>query len=284
LPHTNRAAFWCVNLSIVYDKIFILNAFTANASGGNPTAVYVSRKPLEPEIMQQMAQELYVPVTAFLWATGGGYCIRYFTNQQEIAACGHATLAAAAVVADGAFGQSLCFQTVNGTSIRAEVNAGLIALTYAAQKLLPFPTSDDLLDALNVGQPAASFWCAGLQTAVIELATEADVRHLHPDFQRLRLIEAGIEEVVVTAMSDNPRYHYVLRSFCPWIGIDEDPATGSVQAALAPYWSRRLGVKKLSTFQASARGGELFSEVTDNAVCITGQVLFVSRGRICLGA
>lgn len=30
-------------------------------------------------------------------------------------------------------------------------------------------------------------------------------------------------------------FDYALRCFCPWVGIDEDPATGSAQCGLAPF-------------------------------------------------
>ncbi|RCN34496.1 hypothetical protein ANCCAN_19658 [Ancylostoma caninum] len=36
-------------------------------------------------------------------------------------------------------------------------------------------------------------------------------------------------------------YDYVCRYFAPWVGIDEDPATGSAQCALAPFWAAVLG-------------------------------------------
>ncbi|VDP09078.1 unnamed protein product [Heligmosomoides polygyrus] len=35
-------------------------------------------------------------------------------------------------------------------------------------------------------------------------------------------------------------YDYVCRYFAPWVGITEDPATGSAQCALAPFWGAVL--------------------------------------------
>ena len=31
-------------------------------------------------------------------------------------------------------------------------------------------------------------------------------------------------------------YDFVSRYFAPWVGIDEDPVTGSAHTVLAPYW------------------------------------------------
>ncbi|WP_414503119.1 PhzF family phenazine biosynthesis protein [Vibrio coralliirubri] len=36
------------------------------------------------------------------------------------------------------------------------------------------------------------------------------------------------------------------RYFAPWVGVNEDPVTGSAHCALAVYWSRKLGKRVLS--------------------------------------
>lgn len=55
---------------------------------------------------------------------------------------------------------------------------------------------------------------------------------------------------------------YVSRIFVPYLGIPEDPVTGSAQCMLGPYWSLKLhgesgeaGTKKLHAKQVSARSG-----------------------------
>jgi PhzF family phenazine biosynthesis protein len=261
----------------MYNKIFILNAFTTNANGGNPTAVYLSKKPMEAGDMQHMAEELYVPVSAFLWPEEEGYAIRYFTCQQEIAACGHATLAAAAVMAEGAFGQTIRFRLASGAMITTFANAGSFSVLYAAKILQPFYAGPSLLEALGIAHRVKAWWSDELETVFIEMPSETSLRGLRPRFRRLAQCNTPAKEVVVTALSENLKYDYVLRSFCPWIGIDEDPVTGSVQAALAPYWIRKLQRQKLAAFQASARGGEIYLETLNNSVCITGHVFFVSE-------
>ena len=49
--------------------------------------------------------------------------------------------------------------------------------------------------------------------------------------------------------SEQRTYDYACRYFAPWVGIDEDAATGSAQCALAPYFSKILEKESLySTF------------------------------------
>ncbi len=76
--------------------------------------------------------------------------------------------------------------------------------------------------------------------------------------------DTSIIEVVVTSISDTPEYDFLLRSFCPWIGIDEDPVTGSVHTVLAGFWKERLGKEQLKAYQASARGGEILVRYYDD--------------------
>ena len=44
----------------------------------------------------------------------------------------------------------------------------------------------------------------------------------------------GWRGVIVTDQGDNP-YDFVSRYFAPWMGVDEDPVTGSAHTVLAPY-------------------------------------------------
>ena len=65
----------------------------------------------------------------------------------------------------------------------------------------------------------------------------------------------GSDFVRVTAPSQGG-VDYVSRFFPPSIGIDEDPATGSIHCTLAPYWAGRLGKQTLRAQQLSARDGD----------------------------
>ncbi len=56
---------------------------------------------------------------------------------------------------------------------------------------------------------------------------------------------------VVTARGE--REDIVSRVFVPYLGIDEDPVTGSAHAALSPYWAGRLARTEFTALQASAR-------------------------------
>ena len=79
--------------------IFQVDAFTDKVFGGNPAAVCPLESWLPDVTMQKIALENSVAETAFFVSTNGGYEIRWFTPDIEQDLCGHATLAAAHVIA-----------------------------------------------------------------------------------------------------------------------------------------------------------------------------------------
>jgi predicted PhzF superfamily epimerase YddE/YHI9 len=56
--------------------------------------------------------------------------------------------------------------------------------------------------------------------------------------------------------------------------------TGSAHSTLIPYWSARLGKKKLSARQLSQRGGELYCEDHGARVGIGGHAALYSRAQL----
>jgi len=68
----------------------------------------------------------------------------------------------------------------------------------------------------------------------------------------------------------------------PYLGIDEDPVTGSAHAALAPYWAPRLGRNEFTALQASARTGVLHCRLDGDRVVLGGQCFTVIAGQFQL--
>src|SRR3954467_7993291 len=83
----------------VRGPLFQLAAFTPRRFGGNPAAVVLLEDFLDDGLMQAVAAENNLPETAFVAPGAGGRSrLRWFTPTVEVPLCGHATLAAAAVL------------------------------------------------------------------------------------------------------------------------------------------------------------------------------------------
>lgn len=87
-----------------------------------------------------------------------------------------------------------------------------------------------------------------------------------------------IQGIIVTAKSDE--YDFISRYFAPWVGIDEDPVTGSAHTVLAPYWSTLLDKKEMKAYQASDRSGELVVRVKDERTELEGKVVTVVKSNL----
>jgi predicted PhzF superfamily epimerase YddE/YHI9 len=109
-------------------------------------------------------------------------------------------------------------------------------------------------------------------------ASEDEVRKLAPNMEMLMRMDRFA--VIVTA--PGKQADFVSRFFAPAKGVPEDPVTGSAHCTLIPYWSKRLGKKKLHAQQVSARGGELWCEDRGERVMISGKAVRFLEGSIYL--
>jgi len=179
--------------------IFLVDAFTTSCFGGNPAAICLlpaaaSGATYSDLLLQSVAAEMNLSETAFVQplqqprADGGDplsafregrhFGLRWFTPTNEVALCGHATIAAAAVLlrhpqlhpprpaaAHGAAGASaaaaaaattLTFETLSG-ALGATANPdGSIALDFPlnAPVQLPWPVAPAATTATNSSSPS----------------------------------------------------------------------------------------------------------------------------------
>ncbi|GFO25743.1 phenazine biosynthesis-like domain-containing protein [Plakobranchus ocellatus] len=77
---------------------------------------------------------------------------------------------------------------------------------------------------------------------------------------------------------DGKVYDFVSRYFAPWMGIPEDPVTGSWHTVSAYYWSQRLKKTGVYARQCSRRGGDLWIDLQDDRVTISGKAVINLEG------
>ncbi|HKQ31732.1 MAG TPA: PhzF family phenazine biosynthesis protein, partial [Thermodesulfobacteriota bacterium] len=115
---------------------------------------------------------------------------------------------------------------------------------------------------------------------LVEVGSEKEVRALRPDFPLLGTIP--VRGVMVTAVSDDPKYDFVCRFFGPASGINEDPATGSAYCCLGPYWEKKTGKPEFLAYQASERGGVIGVRVLGERVKLLGKAVTIFKGQMCV--
>ena len=252
-----------------------VDAFTDVPFRGNPAAVCVLDAPADPQWMQSVAFEMKLSETAFVVARADGdFDLRWFTPTREMELCGHATVASAHVLFESSPAlDRVAFHTLSGvlTCTRA---GDRIEVDFPAASPRAIAAPAGLLDALGVVSAVAVSESAN-RWHVVEVATEAEVSALTPDFERLAGIGAGA--AIVTARADRAGADIVSRVFVPGSGIDEDPVTGSAHCTLVPYWCAQFGTAELVAYQASERGGTLHCRIEGDRVFLAGSAVTVLR-------
>ena len=262
--------------------LFTVDAFASGLFTGNPAAVVPPiDTPLNDELKQKIAAEMNLSETAFVERRpdGDGFGLRWFTPAVEVDLCGHATLAAAHALWEIGLlsaDQPVRFHTRSGLLV-CRREGDRIAMDFPAIKSVPAPIAPEYGAALG----AAPIHVARSRfDLLVELSSAQEVRRLNPDFSKIAPL--NVRGWIVTACGDDPRYHCVSRFFAPRAGVNEDPVTGSAHCVLGPYWGAKLGLTRLTAYQASRRGGILGLELRGDRILLMGKAVTVLHAQLHL--
>ncbi|KAK2149383.1 hypothetical protein LSH36_454g00002 [Paralvinella palmiformis] len=284
------------NKKICYLPMYIVDAFTSHPFAGNPAAVCLvdSSTILTDDIRQNIAKEMNLSETAFIeqytpdesFSESNHFKLRWFTPAKEVMLCGHATLASSAVLFECVKNKSdkLIFETLSG-QLTARKQANFISLMLPLNPPRPFqlvlPDPEQNIQAILYSSSTKK-----LLIRIKDCYTRSFIEQLKPQTDKMMSAHntGKIAGVIVTLCTKaQEQYDFVSRYFAPWVGIPEDPVTGSAHTVLAPYWSDELGKKKLFAYQCSPRGGELRLTVKDDQrLEVAGTACVVLNGQFLL--
>lgn len=234
-------------------RFFITDVFGGEKYSGNQLATFLNGDLLSDDEMQKIAREINFSETTFILsdiAIDGGYEVRIFTPAEEIDFAGHPTLGTAFIIKKHMLKQHV-------GSVLLNLNAGKIPVTFS---------SADNIDTLWMDQIEPMFGSVLNPEKIAEMlglpANALDGRY------PIQEVSTGLPHVIVPlknlealthATIIRDRYFDVIREiaskcilvFCPegrdsshalsvrmfadFLGIPEDPATGSGNGCLAGY-------------------------------------------------
>jgi len=258
-------------------KRYQIDAFTNTLFGGNPAAVCVVDHPLSDSLMQLIAAENNLAETAFVWGQGSEYDICWFTPLCEVELCGHATLASAhaLMIGEGVPSEAIQFRSRHRGSLTVTRRATFYELDFPRANLVQKGKDEALAEC--VSDSPVEFWLTG-EDALLVYADPDAIARIRVDSGRLG--EQKYRALMITSVGKD--CDFVSRFFAPSLGINEDAVTGSAHTALAPFWSQRLGKRKLVARQLSQRGGDLTCEVVGDRVLVSGEAVTYSSGTILI--
>ena len=276
-------------------KYYIVDAFTSEPFGGNTAGVVLLDGDFPSDkLMLHVAAELRYSETAFVRHDGPAeFTLRYFTPAAEVDLCGHATVASfglllrEGLVADG----DLCLNHTLAGDLK--VKAGeRVMMQMAAPRLLELPLDIDRLHRIIAGDSQPQ-WpdgpieviSTGLPDIILPVESISDLNALSPNMDALARLSRELDVVGVHAFAlADDGYCAHVRNFAPRYDIPEESATGTANAALTHYLTRRGLVKRgqdCRFMQGEVMGHPSVVATTldeGGSIWVGGQCCIVARG------
>jgi trans-2,3-dihydro-3-hydroxyanthranilate isomerase len=230
-------------------KFFQVDVFTDRVFGGNPLAVFPDPEGLKEADHLAIAREMNLSETTFVYPPENpeaDFRIRIFTPGKEIPFAGHPTLGTAHILWET--GKI----TTTTDSVIIEMGAGLFKVSKNQKNLFmeqPLPSFGDRVKAVHQVADALSIdpinidtrfpiqiVSTGFPALYVPLMNLDALRQVELNLTILRDILGNIDMIYAFTseiLDSTSTIHS--RAFAPFIGIPEDPATGSAAGALGAY-------------------------------------------------
>ncbi|CAI5447548.1 unnamed protein product [Caenorhabditis angaria] len=250
------------------------------------------------------------------------FSLRWFTPTTEVPLCGHATLATSHVLFNevGNISKEIKFDTKSGVLVVKRNENGSVQMNFPKYDItsLRFSHVENRLHGIFSEFKAPHFLWDLVQCVVPKEIVVTDVAYaaqakkliivVDPETTKFELEGIRIDDAKLLELHDgsfvrgvaitlhpksaiyqgfmnssNEEFDYACRYFAPWVGIKEDPATGSAQCCLGPFWAKLLDKQQLYVLQAYPnRGAEFRVGIEDQRVILDGTSVTVLNGSIKL--
>lgn len=242
-------------------KFFQIDVFTDRVFGGNPLAVFTEPEELDEAVHLQIAREMNLSETTFVYPPDNpeaDFKIRIFTPSKEIPFAGHPTLGTAHILWE--IGKTAS----TSDDVALEMGAGLIKVSKSQNNLYmeqPLPIFGDKVKDVDQVAVALSIDPAdidyrfpiqivstGFPALYVPITNIKAIQNLDLNLSVLREVLGCVDMIYVfTGETLEPSSTVHSRSFAPFIGIPEDPATGSAAGALGAYLVRHNVIENLDS-------------------------------------
>jgi len=233
---------------------YIVDVFALEKYTGNQLAIFTNTLGLSDQEMQKIAKEINYSETTFIESPhlrNGGYDVRIFTPNKEIPFAGHPTLGTAYIIQ-----QEIIQQPVETLNLNLKV--GQIPVTWhnttETGEVLwmrqNHPTFHKILNAvdlapvlsLELDEIDSSFpiqeVSTGIPFIIVPLKNHESLKRIRINKDKyFNLVEQTQSQEILVFCPEtySPENHLSVRVFAEYLGVPEDPATGSANGCLAGY-------------------------------------------------
>jgi trans-2,3-dihydro-3-hydroxyanthranilate isomerase len=279
-----------------------VDVFSDELFGGNPLAVFLRGEDFKELQFQQVAKEMNLSETTFVFPSShpdADFDVRIFTPEKEIPFAGHPTLGTAFVLRY----TGLVPSTQN--HLRLNFKVGIIPvgiqeernffMTQPQGKILQtFPNTEEIAQLLGLSvnnlEPDLPIQTAstGFPALLIPINSLRSMQRIVLNLTSLKVLmeEAGVDMIYpFTRQTLNANSSIHARGFAPFVGIPEDPATGSVAGALGYYLNDKNSAEKKIIIEQGyemKRPGLIYVTVDEAKIRVAGKVTMVFKASLYL--
>ncbi|RRJ28442.1 PhzF family phenazine biosynthesis protein [Halocatena pleomorpha] len=280
-------------------RFHIVDVFTQRRYAGNQLAVVESRGELSDDEMQRIAAEMDYSETTFIesFDPSGGYDVRIFTPSEEIPFAGHPTLGTAAVLRERTGADEIDLELPVGTiPVRTEGDGEQETL-WMTQRQPEFGERlerEPVARALSLspddlsGDHPVQIVSTGLPTIIVPLTGRVALERASIDRAAYDALVESRDAKNVFIFCAEPRSDdndLAARMFAPYLGVPEDPATGSANGCLAGYLVEQRGDDVALRVEQGYEMGRpsvlhLRADEHSNSIDVGGSVVRVATGEL----
>lgn len=240
-------------------KAYRINAFAKTLEGGNPAGVVLDADSLSENEFKKIAAHLGLSETAFVLTSDcADFKLRFFTPNDEVDLCGHATvgtfsaLASLGIIKPGHYTQETKAGVLN-VAVRENLS---VMMNQRVPKFYETLDKREIADSLNISALEipetlpVQIVSTGLRDILIPVKNRKILNAINPDFKKIIKLSRKYDVVGTHVFSFESLGHVnaYCRNFAPLVEIPEESATGTSNGALACYLFK---YRKISTAEAS---------------------------------
>ncbi|MBV8886256.1 MAG: PhzF family phenazine biosynthesis protein [Chroococcidiopsidaceae cyanobacterium CP_BM_RX_35] len=234
-------------------EFYIVDVFAEEKYTGNQLAVFTDAADISKQTMQRIAKEINYSETTFITSPDlreGGYNVRIFTPEQELPFAGHPTLGTAYVLQQELLEpvEKICLNLkVGQIPVTLHYSNGALEWLWMQQKPPSFYqvfSPEVLAQVLNLERddidtkfPIQEV-STGVPFIIVPLKSLAALKRIKVNKDKyFELISNTQAKSILSFCPEtySPDHDLSVRVFADYMGVPEDPATGSANGCLAGY-------------------------------------------------
>lgn len=224
--------------------VYVASAFSKNNKGGNKAGVVFDGSDLTVAHKMSIAKKLGYSETAFVSKSDiADYKLQYFTPTDEVALCGHATIAA--------FSTLNLLNRLEKDNYTIETKSGILKIQIQENGMIFMEQNCPVyFDVMNTDIFTNCFEShvidctlpiqiisTGLKDIMLPVDSKEHLEGLQPNLENITAlsIENDVVGIHAFTLTEDSDVTAICRNFAPRYGINEESATGTSCCALAGY-------------------------------------------------